>query len=97
MRKSFVVDSIEKLKNIYLQRNKLYGNGYKAVGKTMVALFPEGIELKTESDFNRFLSFIQMVYKLSREATQFKNGGHPDSLDDLAIYAMIQKELDGGK
>lgn len=79
---------------LYEQRNALYGDNYKLAGKGLSALFPNGVTLKTESDFNRFAIFIHQYTKLSRYAMNFEKGGHPDSLDDQAVYSMMLQELD---
>lgn len=91
----FVPNALNLLANLYEERSALYGDNYKLFGKIMVLLFQnEGLTLKTEEDFNRFGTFAQVVAKISRYANQFKVGGHPDSLDDMAVYAMMLRELD---
>jgi len=79
---------------IYEERNKLYGDNYKRFGKVMEVLFPNGLTLKTTDDFNRFGVFVQIVSKQTRYAEMFSRGGHPDSLDDTSVYAMMLRELD---
>ena len=63
-------------------------------GALLLALFPEGVTLKTEDDFTRFKNLAQVADKLHRYAVNFEKGGHPDSLDDLAVYAQIQLYMD---
>lgn len=87
-------DMLAALGAIYRDRNKMYGNNYKAFGHSCMSIFPKGIELKTVDDFNRFGVFVMIVSKVSRYAAMFTNGGHPDSLDDLAIYSQMLQELD---
>jgi hypothetical protein len=87
-------ESLRAAAEIYEQRNKLYGDNYKTFGPWVALLFPDGITLVTPNDFNRFGVITQMLGKLSRYAANFKKGGHDDSLDDLAVYAMMLKELD---
>jgi len=79
---------------IYEERNKLYGDNYKRFGPIMKLLFPQGITLSSESDFNRFGIFVQVVSKITRYSENFNRGGHDDSLDDAAVYVMMLKELD---
>jgi len=79
---------------IYEERNKLYGDNYKRFGEIMALLFPNNAELAFSNEFNRFGIFVQMVSKLTRYAENFDRGGHRDSLDDLAVYAMMLRELD---
>lgn len=78
----------------YEERNKLYGDNYKRFGSIMLELFPDGIELLTPEDHNRFGIFVQIVAKITRYAANFKTGGHDDSLLDNAVYSTMLRELD---
>lgn len=90
----FVPDELLKKAEIYKERNKIYGDNYKRFGPIMQLLFPNGIELKTKDDLNRFGILVQVVAKVTRYCQNFEDGGHDDSLDDAAVYAMMLKELD---
>lgn len=79
-----------------LERNKVYGSNYKMVGKLFVDLFPEGLTLKTEDEFNRFHLFMLEIVKLSRYAVNYKSGGHSDSRVDGIVYAAMVEALDRG-
>lgn len=79
--------------DIYEQRNKIYGNNYFRFG-TVAREILGNIELKSAEDFNRFGILVQILSKITRYGENFKRGGHDDSLDDLAVYAMMLKELD---
>jgi hypothetical protein len=79
---------------IYKQRNLIYGDSYKKFGKVMFVLFPDGVSAKGEDDLNRLGVLNMIVSKLMRYANNFSMGGHDDSLDDIAVYAMMLKELD---
>lgn len=79
---------------IYEERNKLYGDNYKQFGKWANELFPNGLVVSGEEEWNRLGIFVQIMSKLSRYAQNFNRGGHEDSLDDMAVYAMMLKELD---
>lgn len=79
---------------IYEDRNKIYGDNYKHFGFVFKELFPKGLELKTPMDFNRIGILVQMVAKMTRYVANFNKGGHADSLDDLAVYTMMLRELD---
>jgi len=83
--------------DLYEQRNALYGDNYKRFGGIMMQLFPNGITLRSIESHNRFHMFTQIVAKVTRYAAQFSAGGHEDSLDDIAVYAMMLKELDAEK
>lgn len=78
----------------YEQRNKVYGDNYKSFGTAMFGLFPNGLKIETTDDWNRLGILVQMASKLTRYAHQFPNGGHDDSLLDLAVYTTMLRELD---
>tara|TARA_R110000868_G_scaffold98439_4_gene270897 strand:- start:4575 stop:4895 length:321 start_codon:yes stop_codon:yes gene_type:complete len=89
-----VPDLLRKAAGIYEERNKLYGDNYKRFGEIMQCLFPNGLVLKNADDFNRIGIFVQVVSKVTRYGENFVRGGHPDSLDDTSVYAMMLQELD---
>jgi hypothetical protein len=89
-----VAKMLETLGSIFASRNKEYGDDYHHFGKTMLGFFPRGVTLKTEKDFGRFALFTFAAAKLSRYAKNFAKGGHPDSLDDAAVYSQMLQELD---
>lgn len=77
------------------ERNALYGDSYHGFGAVMLALFPDGITLSTESDFNRFAVLMHIVGKIHRYTASFnKVGGHPDSAHDAMVYSAMLQELD---
>jgi len=79
--------------NIYRERNKLYKDNYKRIGAIFTELFPYGLRLDSEYDFNRFAIFNHILNKVTRYAMTWQEG-HIDSLDDIAVYVMMLKELD---
>lgn len=89
-----VPDRLHKLARLYQERNAVYGDDYKRHGDVMIALFPEGIRLETVADFNRYAVLTMIVAKVGRYASNFAKGGHPDSLDDVAVYTQMLQELD---
>ena len=88
-----VPDHLVAAANLYRERNMVYKDNYKRVGAVYLAMFPDGATLKTERDFNRFTLFMMLVHKLNRYAFSFDKP-HGDSLDDLAVYSMMLKEVD---
>ena len=94
MKQKTAQDFIEEALKTYKERNKTYGDNYYKFGKVMKELFPNGLTLQGEADFNRFGVLYMIVAKVSRYANQFKSGGHQDSIHDLGVYAFIQEELD---
>jgi hypothetical protein len=77
----------------YEERNKLYGDNYKKFGRVMEAMFPEGLQLKSIQDFNRYGIFVQCVSKVMRYGENLHKGGHQDSAHDLSVYAAMLEEL----
>jgi len=90
----YVPDELNKLGELYKERNALYKDNYKTFGHVVQAVMPEGITLETSDDFNRFALLVQIVGKITRYANMFTEGGHEDSLDDISVYAQMLKELD---
>jgi hypothetical protein len=88
-----VPDILRDCADTYEQRNKLYGDNYKKFGRVMMAVFPNGLVLAGEDDFNRLGIFIQCVSKLTRYSEMLTRGGHQDSAHDLSVYAAMLEEL----
>lgn len=87
-------DILKECSELYKQRNKVYADNYKRHGEIMLALFPNGITLKTKDDHNRFGLLTQKVYKLTRYGENFHKGGHEDSIIDDCTYSAMLAELD---
>lgn len=86
---------LEMAAQTYKERNAVYGDNYKRVGKAMQALFPNGVVLNGEASFNRWHILELIVVKLSRYAVAMERGGsHQDSLRDMAVYSAILEEID---
>jgi hypothetical protein len=60
-------------------------------GAIMATLFAghDGIKLQSEHDFNRYHLLVQICVKLARYVENFEQGGHQDSIHDLAVYAAM--------
>lgn len=91
---STVPERLHSLGSIYEERSKVYGSNYFEFGKVMMGCFPNGVTLATEEEFCRFCIFVQMASKMTRYGQMFKKGGHPDSLDDNAVYSQMLSEVD---
>jgi len=87
------IDCIEDALKTFKERNKEYGDNYIQHGSVMKALFPNGIELKTVEDYNRFGVINMIVAKLTRYSQNWPKT-HQDSLHDLGVYAFILESLD---
>lgn len=77
-----------------LQEHKAveYGEGYKKFGQLMMELLGP-IQINSATDYNRYMTYFNMVTKMKRYAKNFRTG-HRGSTDDLAVYACILQELD---
>lgn len=85
---------LEKGAKLFKERNAVYGDNYLNVGKAFVALFPDGVSLRTVDDFNRFHIFMLSVVKATRYANNWEKGGHMDSSDDAMVYWAMQTSID---
>ena len=84
-------DVLRSMAETFDERNKVYGDNYKMVGKIMAVLFPEGVTPAIlHSD--HFHMFELKIVKLTRFA--ISNLTHVDSIHDDAVYsAMIESIL----
>lgn len=89
-------DRLRGLGALYDRKNAEYGDSYKSFGPFASSLFPDGLKIDSPADFGRMMVFLQIVGKVHRYAANFHNGGHGDSLDDIAVYAQMLRELDNG-
>lgn len=86
------VDLLDGARDVAIQRQGQYGSVYKDNGKIYAALFPNGLTLKTEADFQRMAMFMSCVGKIGRYARNMESGGHLDSAVDLVNYAAMLAE-----
>ena len=77
--------------DLYRQRNKNYKDGYKNFGRVMMGLYPDGLTLKTEEEFNKLGVFVMIVSKVMRIASSDMEP--TDNVDDLQVYAAMLKEI----
>ena len=89
-------DLLVQASELFTERNSVYGDTWKDIGKTMQSLFPNGITLKTAEDFSRYASVQLCVIKIERYCVNFEKGGHIDSVRDLQVYAAILEAKTGG-
>jgi hypothetical protein len=85
-----------KAAKTFAERQKVYGSNYLRAGAALAALFPEGLDLKSIDDHNRFQIFNLILVKLSRYAVNWKTG-HQDSIHDVAVYAAILEAIDAAQ
>lgn len=87
------ISNIEEALQTFRQRNKTYGDSYLVFGKVMQALYPKGVTIETEEQWNRFGVIQMIVSKLTRYVAT-PTEGHLDSAHDMGVYSHILEELD---
>jgi len=94
-----VIKYLENLIEIRKARRASYGDAVGKKGALITALFKDSEKpvLESEIDYSRFGALNFMLSKLIRYAENFNKNGHDDSLDDLAVYTLILKDLDRKK
>ena len=87
-------DYLRDAAKTFAARNAVYKDGYKRSGQALLAIFPEdGIPAITTPEAAQRLRMIQMcVMKLQRYCANFQDGGHPDSAEDLIMYAAFLRK-----
>lgn len=88
-------DILAEAAKTYEARNAIYKDNFRTVGPAMAALFPEGVVLKDEDEHTRWHIFNLIMVKMSRYAMQWYEGGHQDTVRDIAVYAAMLEQIDG--
>lgn len=86
-------DNLIEAANLFKEKDAVYKDNYKRAGEIFKLFFPNGLNVATVQDYNRFAIVMQIINKLLRYTLNWETG-HNDSLRDLSVYAMILKELD---
>lgn len=89
----FVSKHLHEMADLFAERNAVYKDNFRMVGRIMQAMFPDGVELSSEEDHNKFHLFMLAIVKLSRYAINYDQG-HKDSLDDMIVYLSMVAALD---
>lgn len=85
-RSKTAADILVEMADTYRERNAVYGDNYKRVGKLMTVLFPDGVPPEIlHSD--QFHLFELILVKLSRFAISGLQ--HQDSIHDTGVYAAM--------
>ena len=88
-------DFFRPIMQIHSERHESYGKNYLQFGKLLKHLTgDQDIHLETEKDWNRMALATHIMTKLLRYFSRWERGGHEDSLDDIAVYALLLKEID---
>ena len=75
---------------LFEERNRVYGDSINKTGEILMKLFPGGIALYGPLHMSRFYLISMLVNKLARFSNCME-AGHPDSLDDITVYAQMLK------
>lgn len=90
-----VLQTFEVAARTYEERNRVYKDNFRVVGRLMNAMFPNGApKMSNEEDFNRWHIFELIIVKLTRYVQNWNQGGHKDSLDDILVYVAMLQEID---
>lgn len=85
---------LEGVHDTLLDRDAEYRGSDLMYAELMAVLFPSGLELVSAHDHHRFHLFMLAMVKVTRYARNWNEGGHADSLTDLAAYAAMLKAVD---
>lgn len=88
-----VAEVMESAAETFKARQAVYGDNYKLAAEALKAFFPNGLELKTAADQERYHIFMLIVVKLSRYANGW-NKPHQDSIHDAGIYSFMLEAID---
>lgn len=94
-RTPFVSQQLIAKARLFEERHAVYGDNYHRFGPIMALLIgQQKLDPLNAQQMSRLGIFVQIVSKITRYAENFDSGGHADSLDDIAVYAMMLQELD---
>jgi hypothetical protein len=85
--------NLEQALKTFNQRGAAYGPSYLQYGEVISSLFPEGINLQSTDDINRFGLMSMIISKLTRYCNQWDEP-HKDSIHDLGVYAFMLEGVD---
>ena len=82
---------LEKMADTYRERNRVYGDNYLVVGQVMKSLFPDGVDLRSVEDYNKWHLFELIVVKMTRFANSSLT--HQDSIHDMSVYGAMLESI----
>ncbi len=85
---------LEAAAQTFAERNKTYRNNWRMVGPVMQEMFPDGVGLDGKEDQERFHLFSLIIVKLTRYAVNWDDGGHKDSIHDIAVFAAMLEAIE---
>lgn len=88
-----VKTTMEEAAKTFAERQAVYGDNYSLAAEALKGFFPNGLDLKTTEDHERFHIFMLIIVKLSRYANNWKKP-HQDSIHDAGIYSFMLESID---
>ena len=89
-----VPDRLRDAAKLFEERNAAYGSNYLEIGPVLHAMFPDGLVVDSPEVWTRVFFLVHRMTKETRYAKNIRKGGHADSLEDLAVYAIMNAETD---
>ena len=86
-------DILEEAAQTFREKNAVYGDNWRLVGRVMRGLFPNGLEIQSAEDWERLHILLLLVVKMTRYTVNFKNG-HIDSIRDATVYGAMLEMID---
>lgn len=83
-------DILDEMAATFRERNAVYGDNYKMVGKMMAVLFPNGAPPELLHN-DQFHLFELILVKLSRYAISGLQ--HQDSIRDMGVYCAMCESI----
>lgn len=84
-------DVLRAMAETFEERSKTYGPNYLHFGEVCVALWPNGLTLKSKEEWVRMGLLTQIISKLTRYTNN--PAGHKDSAHDIGPYAAILEAM----
>lgn len=86
---------LKEMAKTFKKNNTKYKDNWDMVGKIFTAMYPQGIQLRSEYDFVLFHFLSWKIGKLTRFI--LTDHGHIDSIHDDAVYTAMIETLVRGK
>lgn len=83
--------TLKEMARTFVKNNRKYGDNWEVVGRVFKALYPNGIQLRSEYDFILFHWMSWKIGKLTRFVQT--NHTHQDSIHDDAVYTAMLETL----
>jgi hypothetical protein len=87
--------------DLFVKKNRDYGNSYIVAGQTLQLWFPEGVVLDTQLKITFFQILVRMIDKILRTANLILKGVEPEvaeekayqTIADNGVYSFMMAEI----